>query len=140
MNYRLNYASSSFTILWHTALIYVANALLEQPHSKDWYPYLMLCIYGYEQLSQSWRVADAISKGLLSMMLRKGGMTSENAHKILRDLEKSSPDRLPGEIRATFMLDLNRAVVEPGSATVEHLADQFEDNAMLSDYTNVFDR
>ncbi|KAG6178471.1 hypothetical protein E4U27_003741 [Claviceps purpurea] len=141
VNYRLNYESSNVTILWHTALIYVANAILEtNPKDKDWYTYLLHCLYGYKSLSQSWRVAKSITKGLLSLTIRKGGMSSEKASQILRDLENNDTHQMPGEIRATFMLDLDRALSEPDTATVEYLANQFEDNVIMERYTNLFDK
>ncbi|KAG6006167.1 hypothetical protein E4U21_007277 [Claviceps maximensis] len=140
VNYRMNYASSNVTILWHTALIYVVNAILEtSPKDNDWYTYLLYCLYGYKSLSQSWRVAKSISRGLLSLTIRKGGMSSENARQILLDIENDNPAQVPVEIRATFMLDLDRALSEPDTATVEYLANQFEDNVMMEKYTNIFD-
>ncbi|EXU95357.1 Zn(2)-Cys(6) zinc finger domain protein [Metarhizium robertsii] len=146
VNYHLNYTSSSFTILWHTALIYVANAVFNSNKDEDWYSYLLLCLYGYQRLSRSWRLAEAISKGLLSMALRNGDISSHNvtissasARRILLHFENRSPDRIAGGIRATFMVDLRRALSEPSSSTVEYLADQFEDNLMLREYTTLFD-
>ena len=139
VNYRLNYTSSSFTILWHTALIYVANAVFNSNKDEDWYSYLLLCLYGYQRLSRSWRLAEAISKGLLSMALRNGDISSASARRILLHFENRSPDRIAGGIRATFMVDLRRALSEPSSSTVEYLADQLEDNLMLREYTTLFD-
>jgi hypothetical protein len=139
VNYRLNHTSSTFTILWHTALIYVANAVFDNDKAEDWYSYLLLCLYGYQRLSRSWRVAEAISKGLLSMALRNGDISGNAARHILLDFENRNPDRISGGIRATFMVDLHRALLEPSVSTVECLADQFEDNLMLREYTTFFD-
>ena len=61
------------------------------------------------------------------------------ARRILLHFENRSPDRIAGGIRATFMVDLRRALSEPSSSTVEYLADQFEDNLMLREYTTLFD-
>ncbi|KJZ68893.1 hypothetical protein HIM_11715 [Hirsutella minnesotensis 3608] len=113
ISYRVTYASSSYSILWHTALIYVVNELLETMKEENWQSYLLLCLYGYERLSRSWRVARAITKGLLSMALRRGGISSGVAIRVLNALGHSSSDQLLGGIRATFMLDLARARVEP---------------------------
>ncbi|KJZ69239.1 hypothetical protein HIM_11362 [Hirsutella minnesotensis 3608] len=137
-NYRLNYGSSACTILWHTALIYVINAILNGPKEENWYSDILLCVYAYESLGRSWRVAGAIAKGLLSLIMQKSDVPSRTARRILHDLERN-PDHFPGEIRATFMVDLNLALSDPGSATVEHLAKQFEDNVLLKDYTTVLD-
>ncbi|KAK2609203.1 hypothetical protein QQS21_002285 [Conoideocrella luteorostrata] len=131
--------ASSFTFLWHTALIYVANALLQNEKGGNWYSCLLLCLYGYQKLSRSWRVAEAITKGILSMTLRKGDISSIAARRILLDFKNRTPDSISGGIRATFMVDLDRALSEPSSATVEYLASQFEGNAILDEYTNIFD-
>jgi len=138
-NYRLKYSSSSFTILWHTALIYTANAILDHTEDKRWYSYFLLCLYGYRDLSRSWRVTRSISKGLLSMALRQGDMTGDTARNLLRDLDTRDPDEVSESIRATFMLDLELASNEPERATVERLAADFEGNAMMVDYTNVLE-
>lgn len=73
------------------------------------------------------------------MALRKGGITSGTARRILEDLQSDSFLKKFGEIRATFMADLDLAASDPGSATVEKQAEDFEHNAMLRDYTNILD-
>ncbi|KAL7915456.1 N-terminal fungal transcription regulatory domain-containing protein [Trichoderma velutinum] len=139
VNYRLHFASSTYTILWHTALIYLANEILNTPKDDDWFFYFLLCVYGYERLRRSWRVTASISRALLSMALRKGDITSSTARRILKDLQSDRFRKRFGEIRATFMADLDLAASDPGSATVEKQADDFEHNAMLRDYTNLLD-
>ena len=99
----------------------------------------MLCIYAYERLGRSWRVAAGIAKGLLSLTMQKSDIPSRTARRILHDLENDNLGGISGEIRATFMADLSLALSDPGSATVEHLAKQFEDNVLLKDYTTIFD-
>ena len=137
IEYRLNYASASFSILWHTAMIYVANAILDD-ESEDWYYYLLVCVYGYQRLSKSWRVARAISKGLLSMAVKKAHMTGNAARQLLHALQRPDTNSVLKEIRATFMLDLGGSD-SPRSSTAEHLADSFEANADLQIYTNLLD-
>ncbi|KAL7787130.1 N-terminal fungal transcription regulatory domain-containing protein [Trichoderma ceciliae] len=138
INYRLNFPSSSYTILWHTALTYLANAVLHDPKEENWFYYFLLCVYGYERLRPCWRVTQSISKALLSMALRKGDITSPTARQVLRDINGSSVDNLPGEVRATFMMDMDLATSDPESATVERMAEDFDRNFLLQQYTNIF--
>ncbi|XP_044716408.1 fungal zn(2)-Cys(6) binuclear cluster domain-containing protein [Hirsutella rhossiliensis] len=138
-DYRFKYQSSSYSILWHMALLYVANAILDGVMDENWYSCLLLCIYGYESLGRSWQVAEAITKALLSMMLRKKDVSSDAARRILHDLENKNWARIPGSIRATLIADPELAPFDPRSATVECLAAQFQENAMLRDYTNILD-
>lgn len=141
-DYRLNY-QSSYSILWHTALIYVINAILSGEKVQNWYSDLLLCIYGYESLNRSWRVAASIAKSLLSLAMKKSNLLSRTASRILRDIENDRADQtsnqMLGEVRATFMADLDLAISEPESATVEHLASEFEDTMLLKDLTFVWE-
>lgn len=73
------------------------------------------------------------------MTLCKKDLSTDTARRILHDLEGRDEDRVPDSIRATFMADLDLALSDPSSATVECQAAQFEDNAMLRDYTNFLD-
>lgn len=73
------------------------------------------------------------------MMLKKGRITSSAARMILKDVEGDGTDAIPENIRATFMGDLGLSLTWPGYATVEHLAGSFEENAVIHDYTNLFD-
>ena len=137
--YRLNCESSAYSILWHTALIYVTNAILDGDMQENEHLDLLSCIYAYEILARSWRVAAAIAKSLLSLAMQKSKMSSHTARHILHDLKNDRLDVFFGEIRATFMADLNLALTDPSSATVEYLAQQFEDNVLLKEYTTVLD-
>lgn len=136
--YRLNYQSSAYTMLWHTALIYVINAILNSAKEGNWYSDLLVCIYAYESLGRSWRVSDSSAKGLLTLAMQKSDIPSLTARRILSDIEKD-PDRIPQPIRATFMGDLNLALSDPGRASMEHLATIFEDSVALKDYTTILD-
>ncbi|KAL6861931.1 N-terminal fungal transcription regulatory domain-containing protein [Trichoderma novae-zelandiae] len=140
INYRLNFASSSYTILWHTALTYLANAILQNPKEENWFFYFLLCVYGYERLRPCWRVTQAISTALISMALGKGDITSPTARQLLRDVSENKSYQLAGDVRAAFMMDLDLAASDPESASVEKIAQDFDQNLLLQQYTNIFDR
>lgn len=72
--YRSQYPTSTYTILWHTALVYVANAVLQDSENgPEWWYYLMLCIYGYVHLRKAYRLAEVMGRALLAMTMRQGG-------------------------------------------------------------------
>ncbi|EJP61518.1 C6 transcription factor [Beauveria bassiana ARSEF 2860] len=109
--YRSQYVSSGHTIIWHTAMF----------------------------LWTSYPIVKPIARGLLSMAMRRGGISSDKARQILVDLGNDCPSPLPhGEVRATFMLDLDLAMSDPNAAKAEAQAEAFEDTAMVVDYTNAF--
>jgi hypothetical protein len=134
--YRSNYTSSAYTMLWHTALIYVANAVLQDKQDPEWRFYFLLCIYGYESLRRSYRLAEAIGRGLLSMTLRNGDLSTREARQILQQLQERGLSGASGDIRATFMVDLDLAMTDPVEAKVESLAHRFEEMALFQEFTN----
>ncbi|OPB46196.1 C6 transcription factor [Trichoderma guizhouense] len=137
--YRFNYTSSAYTILWHTALLYVANALLRTKGENDWLFYFLLCLYGYEGLRPSYRVAEAVAGGLLSMAMRSGDISSDEARRVMAHLQEKGQELDSSEIRATFMVDLDLAMSDPVAATAETLAYSFHDIAMMMDYTTIYE-
>ncbi|KAG7123089.1 Nitrogen assimilation transcription factor nit-4 like protein [Verticillium longisporum] len=135
--YRSQYQSSAYTILWHTALIYVANAVLKDTGDPEWRFYFLHCVYGYESLRKSYRLAEAIGRALLAMTLRNGDITGLEARTILQQLKQRGLDHPSGDIRATFMGDLELALTNPGEAKVETLAGQFEDVALFQEFIDM---
>lgn len=137
--YRLRYNSSAYTILWHTALLYVANAVLHDTRRKDWLFYFMICVYGYEGLRPSFQISEAIIAGLLSMTLQRGELTTESARSILKEMQRKAINPSTDKINGSFAIDIDLSTSDPTSASLDSLAESFEDNAMLRDLTNVFD-
>jgi hypothetical protein len=138
--YRFNYKSSTYSMVWHTALLYLANAMLQNTEQKDWLLYFLLCLYGYESLCKSFRVTEAIGKSLLSMAMRNGRLSSDHARRVMAEFKRRKLwIHLKKEIRATCMGDLDLAMSDPPAATVETLAADFDDNAMIQDYTRFYE-
>ncbi|KAH8662132.1 hypothetical protein BX600DRAFT_312268 [Xylariales sp. PMI_506] len=136
VQYRSNYESSLYTILWHTALTYVANAVIVDPEDTQWRLYFLLCLYGYEALRRPFRISEAIGRGLLTMSLRYRDVNSEDARRILEQLKDRGLNHVKGDIRATFMGDLGLAMTNPMEAKVESLANDFDDMALFREFTH----
>lgn len=134
--YRSNYASSTYTMLWHTALIHVANALLGDRKGPGWRFYLFFCIQCYGHLRQSYRFAEAIGRSLVSMTLQQGDLSAKEARHMMQQFEENRLSSPSDDIRATFMVDLNLAMTDPEEASVERLAERFEDIALFQEFTN----
>lgn len=141
ITFRSRYACSAYTMLWHTALIYVANATLQSGDEKKkkdpaWHFYLLFCIHCYETLRQSYRFAEATGRGLLAMTLQSGDMSANEAREMMEQLQEKGVGKSDNNIRATFMVDLILGMANPEQATVESLADQFEDVALFQEFIN----
>jgi hypothetical protein len=134
--YRENHPCSSYTMLWHTALIHVANAILGNTRDPTYRFYLFYCIQSYGNLRGSFRFAETSGRSILSMSLQQGDISTEEARKLMEQFEKNRLSNPSDEIRATFMADLNLAMTDPEGATVESLSDKFEDIALFREFTN----
>ena len=119
--------------------------MLQNPgDDPEWRFYLYLCLFGYVYLRRSYRLAEAAGRALLSMTLRQGRISPADARNLLREIEdrgqtvgSSSPSPSSGDIRATFMGDLDLARTNPAQASVEKLSHQLEDLALFQEFTNL---
>lgn len=133
LHYRTNHEASAYSILWHTGMLYLVNAMLERPRDPDWHTYFLLCIYGYENLRRPYLISEALAKSLLAMTLRKTDMSGEEARRILAEIEQGGLERVQEEIRAPFMGDLELALRDPTNASVEMTARLFEEMALFNE-------
>ncbi|EXA30436.1 hypothetical protein FOVG_18172 [Fusarium oxysporum f. sp. pisi HDV247] len=134
--YRKNYAAPIYTMLWHTALIRVANAVLSDAKDSEWHFYLSFCIQCYGSLRRSYRFAEAIGRSLLSMTLQRRDLSVGEARHMLQQFEENRLNSSSEDIRATFMADLNLSMTHPEEASVESLANKFEDIALFREFTS----
>ncbi|KAF4976221.1 hypothetical protein FZEAL_7084 [Fusarium zealandicum] len=134
--YRKNYASSTYTMLWHNGLIQVANAILGDTDDPTWRFYLLFCVQCYRHLRKTYRFAEAIGRSLLSMALEQGDISANEARRMMKHFEENKMSDSSNDIRATFMADLTLAMTDPEEASVENLSDRFEDIALFREFTN----
>ncbi|KAM0816674.1 hypothetical protein AB5N19_02476 [Seiridium cardinale] len=136
--YRSNYEESTYSILWQTALTYVAIAALHDNEDPTWRSWFLLCMYGYETLRRPFRITESIGRALLTMTMRDTDITSDDARKLLDELkERGLSSNIEEGIRATFMGDLSMAPNNPEGARMENLASSFEEMALFKDFINV---
>ncbi|KAI1349833.1 hypothetical protein F5Y01DRAFT_287708 [Xylaria sp. FL0043] len=140
VEYRSKHATSTYSLLWHNGLIYLANAMLRCT-DPEWHMYLLLCIYGYERLNRTYRMSEVVAQGLLSMTMRDTNMAGSEAYKIMEELRDRGlihvQEDLEEKIRATFMVDLNLALTNPEAAKAENMASEFIDLVTFQDLVDL---
>jgi hypothetical protein len=123
-------------MLWHTALLYVANAVLKDTCDPNWQFYFLLCIRGYQNLYPSFRSVENIVQGLMAMAMRKGVLSNGAAQLLMQQLyEKGRHHRLADRTRTAFILDLDRAMTNQREAEVDSLANLFEEMTVFDAFT-----
>ncbi|PNP60769.1 hypothetical protein FNYG_14529 [Fusarium nygamai] len=126
-------------MLWHTALIHIANAILGDTKDPAWRFYLFFCVESYGELRRAFRFAETIGRSILSMALQQGDLSADEARRLMVQFEENRLTSPSEDIRATFMADLDLAMTDPEEASVESLSDRFEDIALFREFTNAGD-
>lgn len=133
----MEHEASRHNLYWHIALIYVANATLQDRDDPTWRFYFLMCVRGYQTLAPSFSIAERIAEGLLAMAVQKRAMTSAEACRIFRAVQVDRGERSVGKERqGGFILDLDMAVTDPDGAQIDKLTADFEDIALFSEFTN----
>ncbi|KAK1982946.1 hypothetical protein LZ30DRAFT_748986 [Colletotrichum cereale] len=130
--YRQKYPESSYNFFWHSALLYLANAMLAEArvsgHRPEWRFYFRLCMTCFQTLYTGFRLAKGITLSLLCMALEKGVMDISQARDIRRDLElwgrhHEVSDRVP----VSWVVDLDLAMTDPSAAQAKNLVQRLQE-------------
>ncbi|KAK1962116.1 hypothetical protein LY78DRAFT_587311 [Colletotrichum sublineola] len=140
--YRLHYRHASLSMLWQTAVIYVANAMIREAgvaaqdtdasaSEQEWGFYLDLCLAGLEDLYVSFPVFGSITQGIMGMALRNGAIGTERAAQVLRQLgeierQHSANQGMTDKAEARCIVDFDLALTDPEAAQGRNLVEQLE--------------
>ncbi|GKT51660.1 uncharacterized protein ColSpa_11841 [Colletotrichum spaethianum] len=130
--YRQNYPESSYCFFWHSALLYLANAMLAEAkvtgHGPEWRFYFRLCMTCYQTLYTSFRLAKGVTLSLLSMALEKGVMDIPQARAIRKDLGlRGKHHDISDLVPVSWVVDLDLAMTDPSAAQAENLVQRFRE-------------
>ncbi|KAK2035184.1 hypothetical protein LX32DRAFT_659489 [Colletotrichum zoysiae] len=130
--YRQKYPESSYCFCWHSALLYLANAMLTEAkvsrHVPEWRFYFRLCIACFQTLYTGFRLAKCITLSLLSMALEKGVMEITDARDIKKDLElRGRHHEVSDRVLVPWVVDLDLALTDPTAAQVENLLQKLQE-------------
>ncbi|OJJ51804.1 hypothetical protein ASPZODRAFT_22227 [Penicilliopsis zonata CBS 506.65] len=125
--YRSSYDSANTSILWHTAMLYVANDILKDASNPESRFYFLLCLRGYQRLMRCFRIAGSIARSILTIAVRNGIITLADAQTIRQDLERDVDTLFqPSEICSRYIIDLDLALTDPELATMQRLVNDFD--------------
>ncbi|KAL3300258.1 nitrate assimilation regulatory protein nirA [Colletotrichum asianum] len=147
--FRLHYKKARFSGLWQTAVIYVANAMMQEAAQsniqhgrpgREWRFYLDLCLAGLTDLCVSFSTSGAISRAVVGMALQNGGLKAAEANRVLVELKRlemaheEARLRLNGNAEATWVIDLDLALTDIEAARGQSLVQQFENMMLGGDF------
>lgn len=131
--------SSNYNIIWQTALLFSANAMLRSK-DEDRLEYFLLCLYSFRATRHCFRVTVSIAQAILSTAMQQGEISGTLASMIIADLRARAPEgQEPGQkvAPAPSLAELDSVVIEPQLAT-ELLAGQSDDSIWISRYNHLF--
>ncbi|KAL6895008.1 hypothetical protein GGI43DRAFT_386147 [Trichoderma evansii] len=148
LTFRENFKSAAYSIFWQTSLIYVANAMFSEAKggSPEWRFYLELCLAGMEDLYGSFRMSKAVVQSLLSMALREGIFSYDEARRVAAELEvlgRHHTAAIRGhslyaneqDVEATYIFDLDLAMENHDAARAGNKAGKYEELMVLDEFT-----
>ncbi|KAJ4320121.1 hypothetical protein N0V84_006008 [Fusarium piperis] len=133
--YRLNFTTAMFSVIWHTGLVYVANAMMREVKSdrNEWRYYLHLCMAGLEDLYGSFSVFGSIAKAILGIAIENGALRASEVRRITNELEVLGRHHTAvkplgdGREVVNWIVDLDLAVTDPEAAQGGNLAERFQE-------------
>jgi hypothetical protein len=133
LSYRLEFQIEALTVLWHTGVIYVANATIRADyHDRDEMKFFVnLCVAGLEELFMSYKVFGSMVKGIMQMAVRHGSIEPTQAWRVKRRLKAieqrfMTDNRSDDETMARWVVDLDLAVTNFPEAQGGRLAKEFD--------------
>ena len=133
--FRHTFPCASYAIFWHIALLHVANAALQDIADPQWRDYFLLCLNGYADLFVSFRVSEGIIKSLLSIALRLNIMTTAEAQALISRIHSSAMHHSNlEEVRPSFIVDLDLAVIDRSAAQLDTLCNSFDDLTIFKEF------
>ena len=132
--FKYTFPRASCAILWHIALLHVANWALYDTANPEWRAYFLLCIDSYTDLFVGFRISGAIAKSLLSMALRLGVIESSEARVLVEQVYSSVIHHTGLErMGSGLVVDLNLALIDHTAAQLDTLCEDF-DNIQLEEF------
>ncbi|PWI64680.1 hypothetical protein PCL_08689 [Purpureocillium lilacinum] len=136
--FRYTHPCASYAILWHVALLHVANAVMQDTKDPQWRAYFMLCMNSYADLCGAFRVVEGIVTSLLSIALRLRITNASEARALVARVHaKGGHDTDTQRITASFVIDLDLAVTDRQGAQLESLYQSFDDLTLFQEFTEV---
>ncbi|OJJ47807.1 hypothetical protein ASPZODRAFT_141377 [Penicilliopsis zonata CBS 506.65] len=131
--YRSNSKTATTAIIWHPAMLYVANHVLKDTSNPESRFYFLLCIRGYQRLARSFRLAGSVAQSIVGMARSSNIITAAEAQLIRTELEAES-DTQPSsyEVLSRFIVDLKLSLDDPGAATMQQLVQNFNKISVTS--------
>ncbi|KAM0713464.1 hypothetical protein Q7P37_010426 [Cladosporium fusiforme] len=136
LEYRQSHPSAQNSMLWHVALLFIANSIIRQPTGSNWRFNLLLCMYSYIDLAGSFRLANGFLRSILYMALVRKVVSTGDAQEIMSKLPRDNPvgaDAVAQRPRvgSGHIVDLDLAVDDPSVSQVSDLAEKLDDVLMF---------
>lgn len=116
-----------YNIMWHTALLYVSNAILMAARDADSEFYLDQCVEGYLWLLECYRLSAGFLQGLIGLAVERGGLTTSKARRILARLhQRAEALHISVPVDSQHIVDLNVETRGRSTASIQAVTRKLE--------------
>jgi hypothetical protein len=132
--FRHTFPRGSCAILWHIALLHVANWALHNTTDPQWQSYFTLCLDSFTDLFVGFRTSGGIAKSLVSIALRLGVMQPAEARGLIDQMYSSvTHNAALKQTGIGLIVDLDLALDDRKAAQIDNLCECF-DNSLLEEF------
>ena len=120
VTYRYNQPSSLYSILHHTSLLYIGNAVLGPRNQADWRFFWDLCVSTYIELYTCYRICAGFLQGLLELAINNHYIHLDEGRAVLgRLIAKGKTFNAPVKFKSAHLIDFELALSHPGSGSAQ---------------------
>lgn len=115
------------SLLWSTALLEVGNAAINDLSNPESWFYFLLCLSRYQDLADHFPIMTDVVRGFLAMSIARKALSVADAKQLQWRLQGDGLNSGTGALmQGSWILDLDRGLVDPKAATMQALAEAFE--------------
>jgi hypothetical protein len=128
------WSKESHTTWFNVALVQVADTCLRSQADCDWRLYFLLCVRCWEDLYINYPICEEILVAYLSIALRNGVLTTQEAESLRRELTAMGSHH-DGTARTNFLADFELALTDRVEADSGVLAERYSELGLFVDVT-----
>jgi len=118
--------SARCSLLWHTSLLYVGNAILHDPGCFEWEYYFDLCVDAYLRLSENFQIAMGFLQGLLWTAINNERLLVSEVRRILKQLAETQ-QHTPEDFKSGHLIHVSPASSGLPAISIEAVIDRLHD-------------
>ncbi|KAK4501108.1 hypothetical protein PRZ48_006914 [Zasmidium cellare] len=124
-------------VMWHNALLHVLNASINDlAHPESWF-FFLVCLRNYQTLSARYPIMGPLVKAYLNIAMERSAISIATAKALWQQLTSTAASTILTAVKASYVVDLDGALVDEGQAQAEAQIEAFDKNMAIVEQTEM---